>query len=282
MSLRTSLADALFVLCLAVAAPIVANAQQTLQPVPKPAPHAPATTAAATADQSYILGPGDVIEVSVLGRTDFTTRARIGEDGSIQLPFLGVVPAGNVTERELGDQVGRKLEAGGFFAHPIVKVDIVSYASRYVIVLGQVATPGLVPVDRSYRLSEILARVGGVKDSGANYVVLRPEKGPEQHLPVDALATGDASQDPFVSPGDKIYSPPADVFYVSGQVKAPGAYALMPGMTVSMAIARGGGLTESGSMKALKLTRHGVSSGHVDLNSKVEPGDVVNVGESLF
>ena len=72
------------------------------------------------------------------------------------------------------------------------------------------------------------------------------------------------------------------VDYVSGQVKAPGAYALLPGMTVSMAIARGGGLTESGSMKALKLTRHGVSTGHVDLNAKVEPGDVVNVGESLF
>jgi polysaccharide export outer membrane protein len=277
MILRSLLLVALMIgLCLTVGLPVAGKAQQA--PAAPPA----AASAAASADQSYILGPGDVIEVSVLGRTDFTTRARIGQDGTIQLPFLGVVPAGNVTGRELSDQVSRKLETGGYFSHPIVKVDIVSYASRYVIVLGQVGTPGLVPVDRPYRLSEILARVGGVKETGANYVVLRPEKGTEQRLPIADLATGDVSQDPYVSPGDKIYSPPAELFYVSGQVKAPGAYALLPGMTVSMAIARGGGLTESGSMKALKLTRHGVSTGHVDLNAKVEPGDVVNVGESLF
>jgi polysaccharide export outer membrane protein len=243
---------------------------------------AAAGTQAALADQSYILGPGDVIEISVLGRTDFTTRSRIGQDGTIQLPFLGAVSASNITGRALSDQVARKLETGGYFSHPIVKVDIVSYASRYVIVLGQVATPGLVPVDRPYRLSEILARVGGVKDSGANYVVLRSEKGPERQVPIETLATGNDAQDPFVAPGDKIYSPPAEVFYVSGQVKTPGAYALLPGMTVSMAIARGGGVTEEGSIKALKLTRHGVSRGHVDLNAKVEPGDVLNVGESLF
>jgi polysaccharide export outer membrane protein len=237
---------------------------------------------AATADQTYILGPSDVIEVSVLAHPEFTTRGRIAEDGTVLLPYLGGVIARDQTTNELGEKVSRLLEKGGYFPHAIVKVDIVSYASRYVTVLGEVATPGLVPVDKAYRLSEIIAKVGGVKDSGADYVVLRPQHGPERNLTIKDLATGDEAQDPFVAPGDKIYSPKAEVFYVSGQVNAPGAYGLLPDMTVKMAIARGGGVTQLGSESRIQLTRRGVKQSHVDLNSKVEAGDILYIAERLF
>ena len=52
----------------------------------------------------------------------------------------------------------------------IVEVEVVSYASRYVTVLGAVGSPGLIPMDRPYRLSEILARVGGARQDGADHV----------------------------------------------------------------------------------------------------------------
>jgi polysaccharide export outer membrane protein len=234
------------------------------------------------ADQTYVLGSSDVIEVSVLEHTDFTTRGRIGEDGTIRLPFLGPVMAANRTAAQLGDDVAQALDKGGFFTHPIVKVEIVSYGSRYVTVLGEVGTPGIVPVDRAYRLSEILARVGGVKESGANYVVLRPADGAEQKLVIADIATGGVKEDPYVAPGDKIYSPKAELFYVSGQVNAPGTYPILPDMTIRMAIARAGGVNLQGSEKRLKLTRHGEKVPTVDLNDKIQPGDVLVVGESLF
>jgi polysaccharide export outer membrane protein len=235
-----------------------------------------------SADQTYLLGTSDVIEVSVLEHPDFTTRGRIGDDGAVRLPYLGSVVAANKTAPELADNVAQALDKGGFFTHPIVKVEIVSFGSRYVTVLGEVGTPGIVPVDRAYRLSEILARVGGVKDTGADYVVLRPADGPEQRLAIADIATGGLKEDPYVSPGDKIYSPKADLFYVSGQVNGPGAFALLPDMTIRMAIARAGGVNLQGSEKRLKLTRHGVKVDHVDLNDKIQPGDVLVVGESLF
>lgn len=240
------------------------------------------STPAVGVDQSYILGPADVIEVSVLGHPDYTTRGRIAADGTILMPYLGAVTASERTANEFGEQVGRALDKGGYFAHAIVKVEIVSFASRYVTVLGEVSAPGLVPVDRAYRLSEIMARVGGVKDSGADYVIIRPEHGPERTLSIKDLATGDETQDPFVAPGDKIYSPKAEVFYVSGQVNAPGAYGLMPDMTVRMAIARGGGVTPLGTESRVQITRRGSKLSKVDLNSKVEPGDIVFIGQRLF
>ena len=233
-------------------------------------------------DQTYILGPSDVVEVSVLGHPDFTTRERIGEDGSIRLPFLGATPAAGRTSLQLVTDVASALEKGGYFSKPIVKVDVVSYASRYVTVLGNFGQPGLIPVDRVYRLSEIVARVGGVKETGADYVVLRPKNGGERRILIAALATGDANDDPIVSPGDKIYSPPLELFYVSGQIKTPGGFPITKGLTIRMALSRGGGLTDAGSDRAVTLTRDGKKIRHVDLDAPVLPGDVIVVGERLF
>jgi polysaccharide export outer membrane protein len=257
-------------------AAMAAGAQQI------PPAQATLTPAAAPAVKSYVLGPEDVIEVSVLGRTDFTTRAKISADGTIQLPYLGTVRAVNSTSEELREQIRAELEKGGYFTKPILSVNIVSYASRYVTVLGSVVTPGLVPVDRPYRLSELLARVGGAKDDAADYLVLRSDKQAERHLLIKTLATGDESQDPFVAPGDKIYVPLAELFYISGQIKAPGAYPLATDMTLRMAISRGGGLTDAGSERRIRLTRHGKRVARFELDQKIESGDVIVVGERLF
>lgn len=263
----------------ALLAPMAAGAQQVSPPPPSAAVQVAATTPAV---ESYILGADDVIEVSVLGRTDFTTRAKIAADGTIQLPYLGTVRAANMTSEDLRKQIGEDLAKGGYFTKPILSVNIVSYASRYVTVLGSVVTPGLVPVDRPYRLSELLARVGGAKEDAADYVVLRSGKEAERHLLIRTLATGDELQDPSVAPGDKIYVPVAELFYISGQIKTPGAFALMSDMTLRMAIARGGGLTDAGSEHRIQLTRHGQRLAKVDLDQKIEPGDVIVVGERLF
>lgn len=229
----------------------------------------------------YVLGPEDVVEVDLLGRADFKTRAKLGGDGTIQLPLIGRIPAAERTARTLGDQVRKSLQDGGYFANPIVNVDVVSYASRYVTVLGAVGSPGLVPVDRVYHLSEIIARVGGIRETGADYVILRRPNGPEQRLSVKALATGDPTQDPVITPGDKIFSPVADLFYISGQINSPGSFPLLSDMTLRMAIARGGGLSASGSDKRVTVTRKGEKI-KLGLGELVEAGDVIVVGERLF
>jgi len=263
-----------------------AQAATPAQAAPRPpAVAAPATPSAAASDTvaaGYVLGPADVIEVSVLGQPDFDVKGRIGEDGSIRVPYLGAVTAANKSTVQFADELGKALESGGYYAHPIVKVDIESYASRYVTVLGNFGSPGLIPVDRPYRLSEIVARVGGVKDSGAPFIIFTPAHGAQRHILIKDLATGDLTGDPYVSPGDKIYSPDAELFYVSGQVKSPGAFALLPDLTFRMALARAGGVTDSGSDKNVSVTRAGAKLSHVDLDTKVLPGDIIFIPERLF
>ena len=274
-----------------IMAALATPASALAQPKPPGAPPAAAATpptvplqqtpqAGASENREYVLGPEDVVEVEVVGTSD-KARARIYTDGTLQTSLAGRIPAAGRTPKQLADDIGKALKAGGFYANPVVNVEVVGYASRYVTVLGSVGSPSLVPIDRSYHLSEILARVGGVRGDAADYVIVTSEDGKETRYNVEKMSGGDQTQDPMVLPGQKIFSPQADVFYISGQVKSPGSYPMKTGMTVAQAIAKSGGLTESGSDKKVTVRRGGQKV-KLQSTAEIQAGDVVSVGERLF
>jgi polysaccharide biosynthesis/export protein len=251
------------------------------------APFAAAQTAPAPAvaptktDNGYVLGPDDVIEVLVLGQPEFTTRSRIRADGSIVLPYIGSTPVTGDTPISFARRVATALKAGGYYSNPIVSVEVAGYASRYVIVLGAVAQPGLQPVDRGYRVSEIIARAGGMRADGADYVVVRRDKGGELKLPFEKLATGTLEDDPFVAPGDKVYVPAAETYYVSGQINRPGVYPVKEKMTLRKALALGGGVSLTASEKRVSVIRDGKKL-PLELDAPILPGDVIVVPQRSF
>lgn len=265
---------------LALAAP--AFAQQLPAAAQQRAP-APATQAEKDVTAGYVLGADDVVEVSVLGQPEFATRARVRANGTIQLPFIGEHPVAGETALSLSQKVAERLRGGGYYAKPVVTVEIVSFASRYVIVLGDIAQPGLQPVDREYRVSEVIARAGGLRESGADFVILRRESGEELKLPFEKLAMGGKEDDPYVRAGDKLYVPSAELFYIYGQINAPGVYPIKGDgpMTIRKALARGGGVGPSGSTKKIKVFRDGEEI-KVKLDDAIRPGDVITVGERTF
>lgn len=279
MARRTSCLAAVGLCLLSAVGPSLASAQVAPSAVPLASSQRVGTVAGAT--DEYVLGPEDVIEIEVVGQPD-KARARVYTDGTIQMNLVGKLTAAGKTPRELGNEVAAALKAGGFYANPLVNVEIVSYASRYVTVLGAVGSPSLVPVDRVYRLSEILARVGGAQATAADYVSVNSEgeSGTRRYLIKD-LATGDEAKDPFVKPGDKIFVPVAEEVYVSGQVNTPGRIAMRTNMTIGQAIATAGGLTASGSEKKVEVTRGGKKM-KLKADDLVQPGDVLVVGERLF
>ncbi|MBI1198445.1 MAG: hypothetical protein GC203_11340 [Phenylobacterium sp.] len=265
--------------CAAVFLSLVAQTAQAQQATAQSAPSGP--TVAEGASSAYVLGRDDTIEVSLVGTGGFNARVRVQADGQIQLPLIGKVAAADRTTEEVADDIAKQLKDGGFFSNPIVSVEVVGYASRYVVVLGAVNSPGLVPINRPYHLSEILARVGGVRDGAADYVTVRSEKGDERRILVRDIATGGLEQDPLVAAGDKIYVPNAELFYIYGQVNSPGGYPVTSHMTARQAIASGGGLTESGTDHGLTVNRAGKKM-KIELGDNILPGDVIYVKERLF
>lgn len=123
----------------------------------------------------YKLGPGDLIRVSSPDIDDLKDRTeRIGPDGTISLPYVGVVKAAGMTESALRDEIRRRL--GKYVISPQVDLFVKDYQSRKVVVVGSVERPGLYDLTSGNdNIFDMITRAGGMKDSAAQRVLLITE-----------------------------------------------------------------------------------------------------------
>lgn len=257
--------------------------QPSVQPAPAPdAVPAGAQTKNTSLEQGYIIGIGDVLDVVMVGADDFRGRVTVQQDGTIQLPYVGSLTAQNKTLLELGKEVAAALEKGGYYVNPAIQVNVAQVSSRYVTVLGSVGNPGLIPVDRAYRASEMMARVGGIRADGASTFYLTREDGREIALTMEEIARGGDDVDPIVNPGDKIFVPVAPTYYIYGAVNSPGTFPIQKEMSLRVAIARSGGLSPLGSEKRITVMRNGEELKKFDLNDPILPDDIIIANERFF
>ncbi|MCC2975218.1 SLBB domain-containing protein [Sphingomonas sp. PL-96] len=226
------------------------------------------------------LGPDDQIEVNIYGQPDMPLRLRIKQDGNVTLPLMGSVTAAGETPAGLAEKVRGELVRGGYLRDPRVNVEVTSYVSRSVTLLGAVVRPGIYPLQGALPLSRVLATAGGQRD-GSETVVLRRGNAPPQHIAISALAAGGAG-DPVLQPGDFLFVPTPELFYIYGQVRAPGSFPIRAGMTFRQALSQGGGPNDAGTQNRIRLTRGGEQSEITDLDAPVQHGDVMFVRERLF
>ncbi len=242
-----------------------------------------AVASPALADTGYVLGANDTITVQVYGQPDAGVTTRIKADGTIIMPLIGPVKAEGETQIELADLIKQKLVKGGFFKDPFVNVEIVTYLSKTVNVAGKVTTPGVFPLDKDYTVLEILLKSGWIREQGAGYVYLRRAKGgPEIRLDDEALVRGTLDKNLKLAPGDTLFVPDAETFYVYGQVGHPGLFPVQRDMTVRQALALAGGVTAAGSERKVALIRAGGKEVSAKLDAPVQKGDVYIVKERLF
>jgi polysaccharide export outer membrane protein len=242
-----------------------------------------ASAGPARADSGYVLGANDTITVQVYGQPDAGVTTRIKADGTIVMPLIGTVKAEGETQLQLADIIKNKLVSGGFFKQPFVNVEIGAYVSKTVNVAGKVATPGVYPLDKEYTVLEMLLKSGWISQQGAGYVYLRRAKGGQElKLDAESLVRGAPDKNLLLAPGDTLYVPDSDTFYISGQVGHPGTFPIMKDMTVRQALAIAGGVTAAGSEHKVALIRSGGKEVPAKLDAPVQKGDVYIVKERLF
>ena len=242
-----------------------------------------ATGGPALADNGYVLGPNDTITVQVYGQPDAGVTTRIKADGTIIMPLIGTVKAEGSTQLELAETIKNKLVSGGFLKQPFVNVEIGAYVSKTVNVAGKVTTPGVYPLDKQYTVLEVLLKSGWIREQGAGYVYLRRAKGGDEiKLDAEALVRGAPDKNVVLAPGDTLFVPDVDTFYISGQVGHPGTFPILKGMTVRQAIDLAGGVTAAGSVRKVALIRGGGKEVPANLDAPVQKGDVYIAKERLF
>jgi polysaccharide export outer membrane protein len=239
----------------------------------------------------YILGPGDVVKITVFQNPDMTTEARISEEGKITFPLIGQVEVGGVTPAAAEARIAGRLNAGGFVLNPQVNMVVSQFRSRMVSVLGQVSKSGRYPIEeRSATVADMLAMAGGVLPTGGDEVIVIRKKGDsEERLVVDldaGLLSGGPGPKVELENDDTLYVPRAPMFYIYGEVQKPGQYRLERGITVMQAISAGGGLTLRGTDKRVRISRTepdgNIKEMDAKLNDPVRKNDVIYVKESLF
>lgn len=232
-----------------------------------------------------LLGPGDVVKMSVYGSPDLSVETRVSESGHITVPLLGQVAVGGLPVAAAEKKVGELLEKGGYLKKAQVNLLVTSMNSQQVSVLGQVNRPGRYPVEGKRRVLDLLAMAGGIGAEGGDTVSLvRTRNGATTRESIDVIdmvRKGELDRDVEVAGGDIIYVERAPRAWVTGEVQRPGALRIERGMTVQQAVSAGGGLTARGSSNGMRITRAGATL-DVKAGDLVQPDDVITVRESWF
>jgi protein involved in polysaccharide export with SLBB domain len=125
-------------------------------------------------EKDYPIGPGDILSISVPQVAEIQARkVRVSAQGAIELPLIGIVQAGGVTEAELAKELNMRLEK--FMYNPQASVFVEEYRNRQVAVIGEVSRPGLVLLNSpSETILDVITRVGGLESTAADQIILIP------------------------------------------------------------------------------------------------------------
>ncbi len=161
----------------------------------------------------YKLQPSDVLNITVHGQPDLTTKTRVTSEGFITFPLLGKVKAQGITVRELEQELKTLLEKD-YLVNAQVLVFIEKYNPRQVSVMGEVQKPGKydIPPEKELTLMGAIAMAEGfTKDAEVNKVrVMRSEGGQKRTMEIntkDITDKGDKDKDIALEPDDIVYVP---------------------------------------------------------------------------
>jgi polysaccharide biosynthesis/export protein len=260
----------------------------------------------AAAQDTYEIGPGDVLSIIVLGQQEMSGDMTVDQEGLLTFPVLGKVKASAMTTKELERKLATLL-ADGYLKRPELSVSVKEYRSQKIIVTGEVQKPGLYALKADPSLLALLSEIGAMTgNAGHQVVVIRPPssgvgaepvplsgEGVPETVPgaeifrinLDDLRSGKPEANLTLRAGDTVHLPQAAQVYVSGHVARPGSYRFQSGMTVLQAMTLAGGVTERGSGKRVKIMRT-IDGKKKEIKPRltdtVEPEDTLVVPERFF
>ena len=113
----------------------------------------------ATTSDTYLMQPGDLLEVSVWGEDYLERDVAIQPDGMISFPLAGVLPAAGEDVRQLQERLAERLSQ--YIPDPVVTVSIKDIRGNRIYVIGQVQRPGHFVMNPTVDVVQALALAGG-------------------------------------------------------------------------------------------------------------------------
>ena len=191
------------------------------QPPPKPGTEPPAsressavTKSAGTTssgDDDYVIGPLDVVSISVWRESELSRVEPVRPDGKISLPLVGEIRASGMTPRMLQSLIAKELE--DYIHKPAVTVIVTEVNSHKFNIIGQVQRPGAYALSPHMTVLDAMAVAGGFRDFAKVrkiYVLRRSPDGSSVRIPFDykeALKGIGSYLNLEILPGDTVVVP---------------------------------------------------------------------------
>jgi len=243
---------------------------------------------AAGQQTEYVIGPGDVLSVSVWRHPELDRSIVVRSNGTVTFPPVGEMNAAGLTPVEFSREIMQRLRDYTRETTQVT-VSIAQFNSRAIYLTGQVAAPGRYSFETLPDLLQLLSQAGGPLPGAdlSNVSVVRPGHGGPSVIQVDVAAymRGQTSQPlPDLQPGDTVEVPPlalggamggAGLVYILGEVTAPGAYPASAGLDLLQLIAIAGGTTPEAQLDEVAVVMDSGTSqvvASVDLKRVIEQG----------
>lgn len=173
----------------------------------------PVAGAATTEPPTYLIGPGDVLEITVWRQPELSTAVTVRPDGRISIPLVEDLAAAGKTPMDLADEIEARLSA--FLQDPLVLVTVGSGLgdlSQQIRIIGEAAEPTALSYRSDMTLLDAIIAAGGLSrqaDGNAAVILRRTDLG-YQEIPVrlaDLVRDGDSTANILLSPADVLVIP---------------------------------------------------------------------------
>lgn len=268
----------------------------------------------------YKLGPGDVLQIEIIGDLTTRTKATVGPDGKVYFNLLPGIDVWGMTLTQARERMVQEMQRYVREAQPIA-LNLVRAESQRIWVLGRLNKPGVYGLNGPMTLLEAISEAGGPASLGnmpgtaarVNPLATRNREADDaadlsrsfvirqgRMIPVDfqkLLREGDMSQNIYLQPDDFIYLPSgrAGSIHVLGAVAAPRAIEYTSQLTVLQSVALAGGtVPKEAYLSHVAIVRGSLTQPQVavvDFNAilhgqapdiALEPQDIVYVPHSPY
>jgi polysaccharide export outer membrane protein len=212
-------------------------------------------------ESEYLLGPGDLLTVTVFETADLNTEARVSSRGYISMPILDRVNVLGLTVAQAEEKIETLLREK-YLQNPHVSVFVKERVSNQITLVGSFNKPGTYDHVSGRRLLDVIAIGEGLKPDAASVAYLTrqdPKTGERKTYIIDLndlVKKGNMNYNVAIRSGDAIFVPQAGQCFVDGAVRNPGTYPVKGDMTITEAIVLAGGLAGYADNDKIKLIRY--------------------------
>jgi len=246
--------------------------------------------------EEYVIGPGDVLKVSFWQDPSLDQEVQVRHDGKITLSIIGEIEATGFTSQQLADRIERNVSLYNTKVSQAA-VTVIAYRSQRVFVSGMVSMPGKYSFEVIPDLWTVIKEAGGATETGdlSRVTIIRSRERGGEIITVnilEAIATGKVDQLPKLESDDTVeiprvpggvpgrqlaseYEEKRNLYYVIGQVNAPGIKAYEENIDILDAIGTASGTTSDADLTKVSVISkngQGTSMMKLDLTKDQERG----------